>query len=699
MLTELQCYQEKINLPLLNEIVSFVLNTAEATHAQRAALYRRCPLLYPQPGCLQERYGFLYLGELLERYEERFGMSTQDLRAIALALGFTRDFTSDTMFVGSQREDFLRKAAKAASGDIYLTGALYLLDEGRSGMVEREQALTALQYDSTEDLLFVLGLFQDHTRAFLHFKPQLLRPLGRERTVPILGNVTALNWFVTWMAPNLKACRSKDMALFRALCALPAAHVKPDGKAYPVLQKYGYKPLEIAYGNMLTVLSQTAPDVLRTESITSEKIAVSLFREVFTCEDALAPEVYEQLSWVYRIYEKFKIRCNGNERLLQMFEDGTHIRNVMTFQWFSIQTNIFHPVFQGFDIMDSKWDSLPKTLESKQYRPLFEFCLREDMTQEEIRQRLDRYQALTGNDYTDIFWKDSFGDRFGLLVNKGVLDLWSLFRNSLDEAGGAASSEMLSNIQRYVRNISTKQAYQFYEQFFTAYGAAGLETYFKYQHRDFFEALATRSCYGKGPFHLRLRRDFLDADGHHQLLRWLEEYLFHYNPEEYLLLITAILKDEFASGLFSPEEQRKLFDVAAGGPGMPAYDRNELKRRYLTESELQAEQEAKEAALRASEEQKQAALIQRIRDKYDEILDGSFQSVIKFLDQYKYYREESPIACRVVREHLDGLLESRNDELDGQEAARFLHVCNKLVHGKALGFAEAQAYITKIKEC
>lgn len=699
MLTELQCYQKKINLPLLNEITAFVLSTAEATHAQRAALYRRCPLLYPKPGCLQERYGFLYLGELLERYEERFGMSVQDLRAITLALGFTRDFIADTMFVGSQKDDFLRKAAKAAPGDIYLTGALYLLDEGQSGMVEREQALTALRYDSTEDLLFVLGLFQDHTRAFLHFKPQLLRLLGRERTVPILGSVTALNWFVTWMAPNLKACRSKDMALFRALCALSTAYVKPDGKSYPVLLEHGYTALEIAYGNMLTVLSQTAPDVLRTESITSEKIAIGLFREVFSCEDALAPEVYEQLSWVYQIYEKFKIRCGGKERLLQMFEDGTHIRNPETFIWFSRQANIYHQVFQGFDIMDSKWDSLPKALEPAQYRPLFDFCLREDMTPEEIRQRLDRYQALTGNDYTDIFWKNSSGDGFGLLVNKGILDLWSLFRNSLNETGSIVRPEMLSNIRQYIRNISTKQAYRFYEKFFAIYGAAGLETYFGYQHRNFYEALAARSSYSKGPFQLKLRRIFLDADGHRQLLRWMEEYVFHYNPEDYLPLITAILKDEFASALFSPEEQRKLFDVAAKSPDMPVYDRNELKRRYLTESELQAEQEAAEAVLRASEEQKRTEQAQRIRGEYEKIMDGSFASVIKFLDQYKYYREDSTVARRIVREHLDGLLESRNYELDGQEAARFLYVCNKLVHGKALCFVEAQAYIAKVKEC
>lgn len=698
-MTELQCYQPKINLSLFSDILAFALDTAEASYAQRAALTQRCPFPFSQGGGFQEKYGFLYLGELLERYEERFGMTVPDLRAIALALGYTHDVTTDEMFVGSQREDFLRRVTKAAPGDIYLTGALYLLHEGSSGMAEYEQQLTDTQYTATEDVLFAVSLFQDRERAFLRFKPQLLRLLGQERTIPVLGNATVYNWFIIWMAPALKACRSKDMALFRALCALPAAYVKPDGKSYQTLLEHGYTALEIAYGNMLTVLHQTAPGVLRTDSITSEKIAVALFREVFSCEESFAPEVYKQLSWVYRIYAAFKIRCNGNERLLQAFEDGTHIRNVETFIWFSKQENIYHQVFQGFDIMDGKWDPLAKALEPEQYRPLVDFCLREDMTPEEIQQRLERYQALTGNDYADIFWSESYAGRFGLLVNKGILDLWGLFRNSLDETGGVAEPGMLSNIRRYLRNISSKMACEFFEKFFTAYGAAGLEKYFSYEHRDFFEALAERSNYGSGPLRLKLRRDFLDEDGHRQLLHWLEEYVFLYHPEEYLTLIAAILKDEFAAGLFSPEEQRKLFDLTAKRPDISTYDLNELKRRYLTETELQAEQDARNAALRASEEQRQAALVQGIRDKYAGMVNGSFDAVIKFLDNYRYYREEQPIACRVVREHLDELLESRNYELDSQEAVRFLHVCDKLVSGDALGFAEAQAYITKVKEC
>lgn len=699
MQIELQAYQGKINIPLLNDIVGFVLDTVEATQTQRAALYRRCPLLHNQESKFQEKYQFLYLGELLERYEERFGMSKQDLRSIALALGFTKDFTSGEMFVGNQKENFLRKIQQSADSDLYLNAALYLLGEGQSGATERELKLTGISYNSTEDLFFVLGLFPDQEKAFIHFKPQLLRLLGLKRTMPIIGNMTAWNWLITWLAPKLKVYRGKDMALFRALCALSTSFVKPDGKSYSTLLNQGYTPLEIAYGNMLTVLHQTAFGVLRADSITSEKIAINLFKQVLGCSDSFSAEVYEQLSWIYRFFEHFKIKCNGCSRLLQTLEDGTTIQNPDTFIWFSKQSYVQHQVFQGFDIMDRKWDPLAKALEPEQYRSLFDLCLQESMTQEEVRQRLDRYSSLAGEKYTDFYWENGYGNHFGLLVNKSILDLWSLFQNSLDNAGNVSKRAMLNNIHRYVEKLSTKQAYQFYEKFFAVYGAAGLEKYFGYEHRDFCSALTTRDGYSSGPFQLSLYRDFLDEKEHRKLLSWLEEYIFVYRPEDYLLLITAILQDDFASCLFNAEEQRKLFDLVATRPDISFDTLNGLKRKYLTESELQADQEAKDAARRAAEEQKQAALVQSIRDKYAELVDGSFASVVKFLDQYKYsWRDERPIAHRTVRENLDKLLEAQSYKLTGEEAVQFLHVCNKLVQEKTLSFNSVQEYISKIKE-
>lgn len=65
----------EINISLLNDIIAFVLDTAKATYVQKSLLQNRCILLIKDApdSEFQEKYRFLYLGELLERYEERFG--------------------------------------------------------------------------------------------------------------------------------------------------------------------------------------------------------------------------------------------------------------------------------------------------------------------------------------------------------------------------------------------------------------------------------------------------------------------------------------------------------------------------------------------------------------------------------------------------------------------------------------------------
>ena len=150
--------------------------------------------------------------------------------------------------------------------------------------------------------------------------------------------------------------------------------------------------------------------------------------------------------------------------------------------------------------------------------------------------------------------------------------------------------------------------------------------------------------------------------------------------------------------MFTPEERRRLFDLTAKRADIAHDTLNTLKQRYLSDSELQAEREARETALRIAEEQRQRELVQSIREKYAE-LDGTFASVIKFLDQYRYYQEQTDIACRTVRENLATTLIAKSYELDSQEAARFLYVCNKLVSENTMSFTEVQDYISKIKEC
>lgn len=518
--------------------------------------------------------------------------------------------------------------------------------------------------------------------------------------MPALGNMKALDWLIAWLTPRIKAGRGKDMALFRALTALPVSFVKPESKHHAALLNCGWAALEIAYANMMAVLSQSVKDALRLDSLVTEKIAVHLSQEAFSCEDALPAAVYEQLSVNFKRFAEFRIKCGGCESLLEAL-NGSRIRNPNTALWFMGHTEATHPAFGAFDILDAKWDVLASAADRRKYLELFENSLTDALDASGIQSRIARYDALTGSSYLAAYWEGGRASRFDLLIDKGVLDLWQCFRDSLDSEGYSIKPHMVDHVRQYLHGLSTIQAYQFYEHFFETYPVLYLERYFHYDHRNFFNALTDSRTYYSSNYReikLTIQRAFLDDSQQRRLLKWLEEYMFAFEPNRYLSFAEAILRDEEIAGLFPMEDQKALFHLVIHQPGLFQSTANDLRRRYMPEEELRAEQEAKAAADREAARQKEQAGIQKIRDHFSEKFNGTFASAADFLDDYKYRREEIRIACGIVHERLRGILEEKRYELDGKDAARFLQVCARLARNGAMAFSEAQSYISAVKE-
>lgn len=700
--TELMIFSNQINLTLLNDIVSFVWNTSDADYGRKRALSESCFFLDLAGGsdAFQKKYDFLYLGELLERYEDRFGASIQDFRAIALALGYTRDIVTDSMFIGSQRADFIRKLTRRADGDLYLTGALYLLHQGDKKSDAFENKLLC-EYGAAEELLFSISLLQDREDVFSQFKAQLLHLLGSKRTLPVLGNMRLLNWLITWLIPHVKSVRGKDMALFRALTALPTSFVRPDSKPYSVLQEHGYTPLEIAYANMMAVLSQTAKGVLSLGSIVTQKIVVALFQEVLRHSENLSPEVYDLLTEIYKKYARFRVRCYGCETLAEVLKTAPHISNTETFLWFSKLASIYHPALSGFDILDTKWDTLASTLELKNYMTLFELGLSDELSAEDIQRRIDRYDALTGTSYLAVYQNRYDGSHFSLLVKKGIIDLWREFQSSLDSDGAITRPDFVARIRDYLYNLPTIQAYQFYEKFIGAYGIRGLTQFFSKGYQNLYSFMVDETSYrdrGEYALTVKMEQPYLDDDKRRQLLLWLEEYVFLNCPEKYLSLVAAVLYNEAIAALFPAENQRAMFDLVIDQPGLPQAIISSLKRRYQTEDEKLAEENAAEAARQKAEQRRKLDLTQELREKYAEKSDGTFAYDDDFLGRYDYRQESRGISARIVYEHLDKRLSQQAYQLNSNEITHFLTVCAVLMKYKVISFQAVQNYILEIKE-
>ena len=697
--TEMRAFEAQINLTLLDNIISFVFRTVSPTPPQRKLLEQRCmfPIRAVSAQVFQEQYGFLYLGELLERYEERFGMPEADRRAIALALGYTRDIATKEMFVGSQRADFIQTVERAAQGDVYLTGALYLLSEGDSEGPAYEKRLTERQYARTEELVFAMSLFEPE-RALALSKAQLVLLLGPNRTMPVLENAGIFGWLVGRLSPLKKLLKSKEFAPVRALLTLPVSFVRPGSKPYDCLKAYGYTPLEIAYANLAAVDGRWLDNGLNPFGLSAEKIAVQLFRTVLTQEEPLPADVYPQLTQAYEKHSKFEIKYCETHKLADTLKTGVRIGSAETMAWFIQRDSVFHPAVDSFDVLEAKWDSLANTLKDDDYRHLFENSLTDQMSGAELKDRIARYDALTQGSYLDFYRKHQNGRRFSLLVNADLFDLWAEFQNSRPGQDTAAPG-MMDYIRAYLEGVRTPQAFRFLQKFMPQYGCTGLNELFCGHGREFDHQLWTANSYSGVSVTLTLQREFLadDPAGQLLLLHWAEEYFFTVKPAHYLAFIQAALENERATGLLPQEELRKLFDLLLTQSTLSAYDANSLKQRYFTPEELQADQKARDAEELAEKRQKQDAEILALREEYAQKADGTFQSVWKFIERY-YYRFTKTAAARIIHEDLDRQITETGGALTQKDAPYFLCLCARLLEYGAMDWAEALAHISKIKE-
>jgi len=288
-------YQGRVNIRLFNDIIEFVASTVKNAEPVLKHL-RNTHLWYLQTfnENIQQSLGFRYFGELLERYEERHGSDIADIRAIALALAFSKDMLTDDMFVGRQKDNFIRKITRLSDSDIFLKGALYWLRKDEANVHGLLSELMQMTFSKTEELVFVLSLFDDTEQTFTIFKSQLIRLLGLERTIPISGNVNIFCWLIKRFrhANWLKGMRMKDISLFRALSELPVTFVKAGNKHHDALLKNSYTVKDITFLNSLAVRYRPTGDTMDVNSIVAEKIAIDMCTIYINCVCTHTNDVY-----------------------------------------------------------------------------------------------------------------------------------------------------------------------------------------------------------------------------------------------------------------------------------------------------------------------------------------------------------------------------------------------------------------------
>ena len=416
-------------------------------------------------------------------------------------------------------------------------------------------------------------------------------------------------------------------------------------------------------------------------------------------DKALPSKVYEWLSELYHLHDHFEVKCYGERRLIDTLYDGLMIQTPETMAWFLKCCNDpAHPAVKSFDIMKPKWDSLVNSLDSQAYEELFEHSLSEAMDTAQIQERLERYQILTGKDYLDRYSENSYVCGFDFMVNKGIIDLWTVFLSCIRDDGTVSNTNLLKHIGRYCRGIPTIHAFEFLKKFLPVYGYRGKTEFFDDYRRGFENELWEISY--RSQVDLKLDRAFLsdDPEARLVLLHWVDEAIYMSCPEMYPKFLLAVLESEEISSLLAPEDLRGMFDLVIIQPGLPVYTAKRLKQRYLTPEEQREDQAEQIAAEEKKKNQTHLELVEKVEAEYNQFVDGTFSSVEKYLNHYRFFNAMETVSCHVVRKNLEQLLQNYGYVLTTEEAVNFLDICRILLRVCAIKWAEVQTYIMKIKE-
>lgn len=671
-------YQKVIDLTLYHAFAELIVQMAQDDEVR--ILYRQQEVrqIWQRDQNVSgyfETYSLRYPGEVLERFEEKLGTDMRILRALALALGYTRQCQADTMFVGNQRNDFIQKLRRTAGTDVYLQGALYLLETDAPQRRARLDALAAREYARTEEALFVLSLFDDPEAGYQAMRPQLTRLFGPDRTLSLEWDFGVLEWFIRFYAEEAKRYRGKTDLVVRTLLKLPYMNMKPDSREFSILLTAGYSMEEITLANSLAVWADRIPGRLLSKGITAEKIAAACVRMLLNCPDGQPEEIYAYIGWLFLVYQKFEVKYEGYQDLWAAIQMGLAPTAPRTILW--MNKTVKRQFSYRFDVFNPRYDILASGLSKGEYAELFTEQMLRSRAAIPLRRWLTRYQALTGVEYIEYFNKRHWLTlrSFVLLVERKEIDLWQFFEQ---HKGDGARAHPLELLEEYALKISSWRCFRFAQKLFSQYTFSQLQEIFGdnfYFHQKF---VKKESYYNKKVQSFSMVRPFLTAEQHRQLYDWIDASLFQTEPEYYDSFVLCALKAPviqriYDKPLLASVLRQLLTHDACGG-----YEVNQLKERFYSKEEMEADRKATAEQEEQEKERQWQQQVMKCQEKLASCYNGSAESLIQFMHGY-HFGEIRKAALGMVYEKLLEWPAGCAQTLEAAEMWKFFELCGSLV--------------------
>lgn len=671
-------YQKVIDLTLYHAFAELIVQMAQDDEVR--ILYRQQEVrqIWQRDQNVSgyfETYSLRYPGEVLERFEEKLGTDMRILRALALALGCTRQCQADTMFVGNQRNDFIQKLRRTAGTDVYLQGALYLLETDAPQRRARLDELAAREYARTEEALFVLSLFDDPEAGYQAMRPQLTRLFGPDRTLSLEWDFGVLEWFIRFYAEEAKRYRSKTDLVVRTLLKLPYMNMKPDSREFSILLTAGYSMEEITLANSLAVWADRIPGRLSSKGITAEKIAAACVRMLLNCPDGQPEEIYAYIGWLFLVYQKFEVKYEGYQDLWAAIQTGLAPTAPRTILWMNQEIKKQFPY--RFDVFDPRYDILAKGLSQEAYAELFTEQMLRSRAAIPLRRWLMRYQALTGTEYIEYFNERHWHTlrSFALLVERKEIDLWQFFEQHKEDGTRAHPLELL---QEYALKISSWRCYRFAQKLFGQYAFPQLRKIFGkdfYFHQKFAKA---EGFYHKKVQAFSMVRPFLTAEQHRQLYDWIDASFFQTEPECYDSFVLCALKAPEVQRIYDKPLLAAVLRQLLARDACNGCEAEQLKEQFYSKEEMEAE---RKAAAEQEEQEKERQRQQEVMERQENLArcyDGSAESLVQFMRGY-YYGETRKAALDMVYEKLLEWPAGCAQTLAAQEMQKFFELCGGLM--------------------
>lgn len=118
--------EDTIAIPLLQQMESLIVRGADEKKFDMQTGWKSLFGAGSLKNSMEEVFSLNYPGEVLERYEERCGGGIEQERALGLALAEKKMLLEESMFVGAQYPDFIRKIKNHAEQDFYQIGRAHV---------------------------------------------------------------------------------------------------------------------------------------------------------------------------------------------------------------------------------------------------------------------------------------------------------------------------------------------------------------------------------------------------------------------------------------------------------------------------------------------------------------------------------------------------------------------------------------------